>query len=95
MTTVMEPQGLHYLLLAIYNISISNKCWTILKNLSSTIVLTFILIRNGSSAANQPVMISEGSYDTEDWSNDENPASISHIIQLDIQFMEYTILYNI
>ncbi len=42
---------------------------------------TIIIIRNVSSAANQNIrMISEGSCDTEDWSNDaENSALITEI----------------
>ncbi len=42
---------------------------------------TFIIIRNVSWAANQHIrMISEGSCDTEDWSNDdENSAFITEI----------------
>ncbi len=42
--------------------------------LSSTTV-TMIILRNVSRAANQFIkIISEGSCDTEDWSNDENAA---------------------
>ncbi len=67
------------------NISVSNKHCTVLKlyssknpekNEATQLFSTLIIIRNISSEANQNIrMISEGSCDTEDWSNDaENSA---------------------
>ncbi len=62
------------------NIYVSNKHCTVLKlyssknpekNEAATLFSTLIIIRNISSEANQNIiMISEGSCDTEDWSND-------------------------
>ncbi len=62
------------------NISVSNKHCTVLKlyssknpekNEAAQLFSTLIIIRNISSEANQNIiMISEGSCDTEDWSND-------------------------
>ncbi len=66
------------------NISVSNKHCTVLKLYSSknpekneaAQLFSTLIIRNISSEANQNIiMISEGSCDTEDWSNDaENSA---------------------
>ncbi len=51
------------------------------KTIKQHLFSTLILIRNVSTAANQHIsMISEGSCDTEDWSNDaENSALTSGI----------------
>ncbi len=58
------------------------KCITVsTKILSSTIVnnKTLIIIRNVSWAANQYIrLISEGSCDTEDWSNDAENSTFHH-----------------
>jgi len=58
------------------------KCVTVFRQiLSSTTVSTLIIIRNVSWASNHHIRgISEGSCDTEDWSNDaENTALITGI----------------
>ncbi len=53
--------------------------------------LFLALIRNVSWAANQYIiMISEGSCDTEDWSNDaENSASEIYYITIEINYFEW------
>ncbi len=55
-------------------IQFSTQIWSKLKLFS-----TFILIRNVSWAANQHLgVISEGSCDTEDWSNDAENSALQH-----------------
>ncbi len=51
---------------------------------------TLIIMRNASRAANQHIrMISEGSCDTEDWSNDAENAALHHRNKL-----HFTIYFN-
>ncbi len=46
---------------------------------AAQLFLTWLIIRNVSWAANQHIrMISEGSYDTEDWSNDAENSALRH-----------------
>ncbi len=58
------------------------------KNKKQQLFSTLIIIRNVSWAANQHIrMISEGSCDTEDWSNDAENSAAHHRINYVLQYI--------
>ncbi len=76
--------------LTVYYIMVLTKIW------NKTTIFNIDNIRNVSCAANQNIrMISEGSCDTEDWSNDAENSAAHHrnklhfdIIQIEIHYFK-------
>jgi len=71
------------------------KCVTVSRQiLSSTTVSTLIIIRNVSWASNHNIrVISEGSCDTEDWSNDTENSALIRGINYIIKHIQIEDLY--
>ncbi len=79
------------------NISVSNKCCSVELSINQKYdaaqLLTLIAIINVSLTANQHIiMISEGSCDTEDWSNDAENTALYHSNKL--QFIQFILNCN-